>query len=652
MKKTIEAEPEAGSEPEPERTERIYIGGLNPPLLKPSDLLLRLKEISTIEILNDEIDDSKQFFHIFALPLQGESAYDIIAKAYNNVKWKGCRITVQKARLHFLQRLEQERQEAELKRMIAANITEAGFPSALLLRRRLRIRQGYGKEAHKVDTKPCDTNDWNSFNAVIKKMRSRRDRILIKTKGVDMSTQAFYSRGVRLIFDKSLQDEFTHSIEGETNSSVVDEHDSQGEELLKGFSDDSTSSHSVLQSKDNHKSQSNGYVWSTDESEDGSSLDSECQEDSELLVNENNAQESSSKTYMWSSDESESCEHETVSEETIESKISKFTHENVNFDDENETRCISPNSLSESNLNDFNQDVEENLRILNNIFPDLQDVTPKNVSGLSEKKKSDTLPVLMQRYDPTKDSSREYELVAAAADPDTVNLDDIENKNNDIVVDGNIHETTEKDCLEIEQTNTMSKGEKNIYHEARLEEVFRNARESSGVGGFQLSSLFEAQILSTKDKEPSACESSSGTFTFDFSMKIPDSDDAAQKSNANVQSEGARNMIATDNFEDGKDPDTLAIQDDMGEEDSTFPIEREKNQIRGLILPEVIVDSLYVKFFDLNQGRDILQDPEGFRNDEAVQSNWFAERQALTQDWKRKRKYALSKIQQNNKFRK
>ena len=73
---------------------------------------------------------------------------------------------------------------------------------------------------------------------------------------------------------------------------------------------------------------------------------------------------------------------------------------------------------------------------------------------------------------------------------------------------------------------------------------------------------------------------------------------------------------------------------------------------RGLMLPDSAVDHYYNKFFELNDGLAIQRDPDGFRNDEAVKADWHKERHALTQDWKRKRKFALSRLQKNNKFRK
>ncbi|KAI2501899.1 hypothetical protein MHU86_12591 [Fragilaria crotonensis] len=173
-----------------------------------------------------------------------------------------------------------------------------------------------------------------------------------------------------------------------------------------------------------------------------------------------------------------------------------------------------------------------------------------------------------------------------------------------------------------------STSEGNVYCESQLEEVFRNARDSGEGGGFQVSALFGEQPEELKDKEKLKKEAT-GTFSFGF-----------------MDAKG----YATVDGELDEDMHDVAVDTNKDATDSASALERPRR--RGLLLPESVVDHYYNKFFALNDGLAIQQDPDGFRNDEAVKADWHKERHALTQDWKRKRKFALSRLQKNNKFRK
>ena len=74
-------------------------------------------------------------------------------------------------------------------------------------------------------------------------------------------------------------------------------------------------------------------------------------------------------------------------------------------------------------------------------------------------------------------------------------------------------------------------------------------------------------------------------------------------------------------------------------------------QRRGLFFPEDALDGYVNSFFAMNEGSRILEDPRGFLRDDSIKQRWKNERHALTLDWKRKKKYAQSRMQKKMRFR-
>jgi hypothetical protein len=54
-------------------------------------------------------------------------------------------------------------------------------------------------------------------------------------------------------------------------------------------------------------------------------------------------------------------------------------------------------------------------------------------------------------------------------------------------------------------------------------------------------------------------------------------------------------------------------------------------------------EMVHTFYYKINDGERIIRDVDGWRNDPTVKDKWLKERLALTQDWKRKRKFALAK---------
>lgn len=210
-------------------------------------------------------------------------------------------------------------------------------------------------------------------------------------------------------------------------------------------------------------------------------------------------------------------------------------------------------------------------------------------------------------------------------------------------------EDLDDDNNDVPQETSVEKPAGKIYHESKLEEVFRKARDSGEGGGFQVSSMFGEQPDEMKEKEQlKTAEEATGSFSFNFAV-------------APVVEDTKKSTSAEEGFSFGFDVDAgksnLTSNPDAEKCDEAIVNAPEsesptRKRRRGLMQrDDVVVDKYYQMFFELNDGLAIQGDPEGFRNDESVRTEWKGERNQLTQDWKRKRKYALSRLQKKNKFR-
>jgi hypothetical protein len=302
--------------------ERIYIGGLDPPRLKASDVIQRLKVLD-IEILEptfpnsvgagsdvvdsdtDNDDDggvnSKCFFHLMAISKQDEvSALDLIAKTYHNVKWKGCKLIVQAARPNFLERLVEERQQYQellMNRKDGESHPENATTTTMsdMIPRRLRIRKRHGEEAYHVDTKPCDVDDWSQFSRALEKIKKRREKSFPTVVGKKLqfsrgpatdSVTATSSKATAFL-NRAVHIRFEHKKKSKKNSTVVtdgkdDVQDKDSLEAKHGTrrtgvssSHSSSSSSSSVDSDDSAEAspgrilvagvESSAYTWSDDD---------------------------------------------------------------------------------------------------------------------------------------------------------------------------------------------------------------------------------------------------------------------------------------------------------------------------------------------------------------------------------------------------
>jgi len=723
--------------------ERIYIGGLDPPRLTAEEVASRLDGIVGVEIRSkDLVGNDKNFFYINAVSKDGEmSALDVIAKQYNNVTWKRCKLVVQAARPHFLERLAQERLEREQEQ------EKQDVKETQSIPRHLRIRQKFGEEAHQVDTKPCHTTEWADFSRVVSKLRTRREQHSetmrhIKHEHKDevlmAKKKAFRNRAVHLRWSENMN--------GNTSEpSLVDimSDASANENSLQDTSSTSDQSESESDVSSESKSLENGkhskYVWSDDESEESSNeeyvadgsdkrgdrgdfdkgqggvssdeivsseSENEDEEDEVLprITQDAAPVEKSSAQYEWSSDdtdeEADDAPRTTTFPEPETSKVTAaefsaaidFSDNSSDDDSENEdsefNERIGVSAESQQSLDD---DVKANLGILSSLFPEMAETKPVSVNALSNiggghgGAHSETMQPgwetgpstsgsttsmsaglgLMQRFDPTKESAKKYiiekvkpaEGSGAAGETETLNgsQEDSSSKSESAESSSDESESATK-AAELEGGDAKAA----VYEQSKLEGIFRQARSSSSSETFKMSSMFDGKIqesgqpekgkafafgfdVSTEAAGATRPTESGGAFTFGFDLGTQDLQDSGR--------EGESESSAVAKISENGGTDRAAAETNDGGSEQTSGEISTGIQRRGLFFPEDTLDGYTSEFFRMNEGDRILQDPQGFLRDEGVKQQWKKERHALTLDWKRKRKYAQSRMQKKMKFR-
>ena len=432
-----------------EKVERLYIGGLNPPKLTVDDVTKRLKSLSEIEILSmdDGSNSQKQMRTFLFLDAKlklsfknretGLSAFDIISSQYHNVRWKGCRLIVEKARLPFLQRLEQERSDKKMNMMIVESKDETTKEGSKIPRQ-LRIRRKYGEEAIKVDTKPREMENESHWKQCLQNIQKNEKRIQSYLRNKHTFKQNDVSHVTPLDVEKSRTKRSLHLRFKNVDNFIEDTPNTkinETDEVIK-------------------------YVWSDSNSESDSDSDSESGSESrsKSLDSEQNSinHESNSKplmkenTYIWSDDDDDD--------------------NNNNDDDDNDDNDNADSSESQSQTtkpirdeifvdeNDINltKDVTSNLSILSQMFGDIN-TQPNNVEadqhndqelehdkrstlhtgdGIKTQNDKYDTGISMQRFDPTnKRSMQQYQMQDSIGHDVNSNNDDGDDNNNDICDD-------------------------------------------------------------------------------------------------------------------------------------------------------------------------------------------------------------------------
>jgi hypothetical protein len=730
--------------------ERIYIGGLDPPLLTAREVASRLDSIAGVHIRSkDLVGDDKSFFYVNAVAEDG-SALEKIAKLYNNVTWKRCKLVVRAARPHFLERLAQER--LQLKGEEAPE--QQGEGNKHKIPRHLRIRQKFGEEAHHVDTKPCLAADWSGFCHAVEKMRERLEAHREKMKQTKQHDEkmalakkaAYLNRSVHLrwkgtwngnngvpplvdALEESAAEEESTTTDSNGSSDQNDTDDdeissTESSPLVNGksyvWSDDESDESSEDHSANVIKEREAGHVSSEEPSATGSK-GREAGDDTDDLVS------SSSNESMSSESEAQAKDSPSTPEE-VNTDVDSSQDEGTSEDDEGPVSALKPKTLdfddsdddhdksdgdddhddsddddddsssnermdSTSGAADLFDDVKSNLGVLSTLFPEMAKTTPRlskcrngtdKVADENGHKLKSVRPgweigaasfggipsitaglEVMQRFDPTKESAKKYIIEPFAPPVEEGVVSEDQEMGDDHHSDKDDEEVEEKsassECSPGESESDDFDAESNeeekrdaVYEQNKLEDIFRQARTSEGGDSFKLSSMFDGKITERQHTAVTGEKNKPFAFGFDVGKVSPQSEQATTQSGVfafaatGQESNDGTNVAKTSPNNDSKSDYTNKMKVAEGDK-----IKQVWTGIcrPGLLFPEDVLNEYVDAFLSMNEGSRIVQDPQGFLHDEGVKRQWSKERQTLTLDWKRKRKYAQSRMQKKMKFR-
>ena len=687
--------------------ERIYIGGLDPPRLTGKDVLRRLESLQHIEIVSasmannrrnevDHIEDyessknDRPYIHIAAISNHpSDSAFLIIHKHYHNVKWKGCKLVIELAKPHFLERLKQERLHQQLRLVPTAipaesatnttkdpEIDKKKLPS--LIPRRLRVRKKHGDGAVHVDTKPWTVETWSRFNKARHKLKAReqthRENILSRTS---LLTPLMY-RAVHIRFLAEENGTMNHGFE------------SQEKVISSSESAASSDKESELSNEDIR------YKWPDDESNSENSEENEYSDEQKssaflfnqgpILSNDITLHNQKKEIYNWSSDEDASeSEEERVNPSTPgehESTKNMGYTENEKDNLGDHENCHDFSKDDGKKFSDLSGDVTTNLNILSSIFPGMTNARPCDLDRLQDfnaddgkdklfdtgKKNSKYVHTIMPRYDPSVKSSRIYNMKEESEETEleisAKNLSFEEKTDEDLCENQiNDHDTRQM------ETKGGSQIVPTVYEQDKLENIFRDARNSWGINDGSTTTKPNIHVTASNTDN-----SSRNNFGFDID------DDHSEKLNKQVnksnvaensfsfhfdvgsQDQGDKNpSISMNNIsnieqKDSKSMEAISLSSDKEHNIVGDSVDEKAKDIvekrsKGFTLSDENLQKCVSNFFACNDGVRIMQNPLEFTNDDKERATWNCERQSLTLDWKRKRKYAITRIQKRIKFR-
>ncbi|KAL3777126.1 hypothetical protein ACHAWO_004092 [Cyclotella atomus] len=475
-------------------TERIYIGGLSPSKgLTVSLVASRLMSVKNVEIvsINDapinscgaleqqgkytvvdadgDLVDLREFFFLEARctssnDVDGQhSALDLLAKQYNNTKWKGCNLRVESARPHFLKRLEIERAERKARELTkdvsaiedggrehnaqevnpdGASADEQATKETHNVRRRLRIKKRFGEEAYHVDAHPqilyiTDDSEWAKFASLHRKMKdkftSQRMKLVERRKaerkswmmkgskdgkepssdlGEDLRGLMFLNRGIHIRFDARGDD----NLHASSSDDCIDEIENEAKEAYFWSDAESTEDTSeVAAATSDDGSLGSGGSKANSEGDSEVSTDDEGIDDRVKDV----------RGYVWSDNDSDNMTKPKKSSEfRLTNALDEFSG-GVDFGEDNSNNSYKSDDEENTALSQFDddvsvkleEDIRSNLGILSKLFPgESVSDTPLKVAavdaesafGSIEKSKPSSAfgaGLIVQRYDPTKEDA-------------------------------------------------------------------------------------------------------------------------------------------------------------------------------------------------------------------------------------------------------
>ncbi len=698
-----------------EPVERIYIGGLDPPRLTAQDVLNRLPKDRVQIHSVESYSDKPFCHITATTADKSTTALQILFSVFNNVKWKSSRLIVQAPRPHILERLEQERNERHNRTMNNPSKEEVDNQDQQIkqskIPRRLRIRKKFGDEAFHVDTKPWLVDDWSNFGRAVGKQRKRDEKHKMETQ--DARTPLMH-RAIHIRFDSERSTTIGHkqsdeqdnnespdvliersddsSSESESDDSSsndkdntrksgytwsdeeISEDDLSGQNKLDAseerrpeqfistslpqddHSDVGSSTRNSVSSayRSSKESTNEKYSQSTQHVPVASDIpmfikntmpnkNYHCSEDDDLVDDENdlvgNPEEESNKNIDLSS------KHDWDTGKHLPS-IASVAHLGISSSTDNDDEDKSDSEEEVETVDghvprdaDLSNDVSANLNILSSLFPEIATTKPANFThdahrGVEGEKLTNTSGFgasgIMLRFDPNDAATQKFEIGESKVNEGSTKID----KENEAKVTGEDSTVSAKETIRFCDQPTI------VYEQQKLEEVFKEAREAwkgGNVGEKSPTALAESSsggsftfgfdLVTSKKEEPQ----SSGSFNFGFD--IPD-----------IMEEKVAMSTGTDHEDQQFEISTI---EKLGHTTTKTPERRR----RGFLFPDDALVKYESSFFTINDGIKIMKDVESFKRDPEVTEAWKKERHTLTMDWKRKRKYAQSRIQKKMKIR-
>jgi len=726
---------DASPSSETQKQHRIYVGGMDPIRgLTAKDVLRRLesrldqeKQDSSGSIQIKDLHMGDCYFQFTAVCNKDneESPLATIKPWFHNVTWKGCKLRVEEARPHFLQRLQSEIQArrkskeqeltsttTSLETMKADGVPKKPVPSgtsggsAPSLPRHWRVRRGFGFTANDVDTQPCKVTDWEMFSRIrerhkVQQLKLNAEATSSSTSKVDPKKLSYYNRSIQLTFSSE------HGADAAFGTAKFGSNGDADSAHLSSSESSSSSDDSNLTAENRELKNGSKYVWSDDDDDDSTGDDSSTEVEEERLhtktmdevdsvseessanddhrksierdlhEEESEASKENSEVepeaegqstapepivdreYVWSDDDSSSDGRES-SEKRPNIKVlpqvkqknndlGEFAPGVVDFDNGSVSTLCEDNNMSDDDERpvastshdvDLQRDVETNLHVLSQLFPEFSKEEPlqtdADVAKNAETAAANTPTTTsgwgatgqMLRFDPTNPQlSNQFVLEENNKDSMAVKSGSSSSSSSSVDEDEEIPMQASP-----QSPKADTEVNANIYEQGKLEQVFKEMREStdqvvpaaSGAVGSGFSFGFDLGDAKTTNPK------SAGSFSFSFS--VPETNEGA----------------TVGEMDQPEDVDKNPSEADASSEQ---PNQFQRRRRRAFEFPseEELDERVRHFYYDLNDGARMIEDLDGWRNDPAVKERWLKERFTLTQDWKRKRKYALSKKQKRLK---
>ena len=680
--------------------QRIYIGGIHPNQLPISTLLSRIAPDYNPNNSNISIHDNNHSSSYLFITYNTIKEAEEVIREYNNVKWRGCRLIVEFAKMSFMERLEAERRmlcDDVVHRNrdafkgdahdsddydVGKNAKEVSVErrrSSRYLKIRNKIYNG-GKEKLKIDTKPIDVRVTldsanirrNSSQAFYKDVRSK--------KKIGMHNH--HTRAIHVVFDykedsnNNIHDDVYDNDDDDDDSSNDD--DGKDEGIVVGSYKWSSSSsesdedekYSLHEFHGNDVSNAVGkYVWSSDDDsnvDDNNNDEHHHQEQEQKQIDGENYNKDLEKK-----DREKSFKSSFMTQQLQEVHCCEFTS---GLDDNYEDHKYSHDDdainifKEEEEEIDLDLEKEQSMKILRSLFPDLKPRKEKKQTNVDADAR-----IIIPRFDPTNflasenitpqtkeksksetlSSQEQIEYEAKINEGDNYSDERLPNYSGEDGDDGDdVEETMEEagnliDEKSIEsidevllETNQQKKCD--IYQQKVLEGIFQRAR-----GEVKENETVEIKNEASIDVNPNSDSTNAGAFSFGFSF-VNKNDEEALTMIADekvVKSKKIENTLSVTLEDEDYNLDVKKMNSSSsitsGQSIGTIEYPRHVTGSLFKIPSEPIMKNLLSSFYALNDIHDV-----GNKTDD---ENWNVERKFLTTDWKQKRKRALKyEVSANN----